>query len=234
MQKTTEKLNVYNKPHNENSHTDELIEKTKEILYLKGVIKKFEIEKKELIEKNNELLLMIQNDKRNLKDIDSDIEKAVKNARILIAKAKEINRIGGELANTIGDKNMFITMIKTGNAIDPLIKTLKFALCLLNLPAGHSKSAKHSREQSERRQEIDKNLKIDINSLIEDDISNLLKESNILGSQINKQKLRVHDLFRRIETSVEKSRNYIGNIDSSDYSNYTISPQLSLIKTEDF
>jgi hypothetical protein len=175
---------------------------------------------------------MVQNDKRSLKDVDNDIEKAVKNARIMIAKAKEINGIAGELANSIGEKNGFIAMIKTGNAMDPLIKTLKFALCLLSLPLGHSKSAKHSREQSERRQEIDRNFKIDLSSLIEDDISNLLKESNILGSQINKQKLRVHDLFRRIETSVEKSKNYIGNMESLEYSNYTMSPQLSLIKTE--
>lgn len=45
MQKTTEKLNVYNKPHNENNQNDELIEKNKEILYLKGIIKKLETEK---------------------------------------------------------------------------------------------------------------------------------------------------------------------------------------------
>lgn len=149
----------------------------------------------------------------------------------MIAKAKDINSLSAEISNTIGETSTFIAMIKAGNIIDPLTKTLKFALYLLNISLSHSRSSKHSREQIDKKHDIEKN-KTNLNSYIEDDISNLFKESNILGSQINKQKHRVHDLFKRIKSSVEKSKNYIESIDSLEYSNYTSSPQLSVIKSE--
>lgn len=149
----------------------------------------------------------------------------------MIAKAKETKGLSGEISNTIGETSTFIAMIKAGNIIEPMTKTLKFALYLLNISSSHPRISKHSSEQSDRKQDAEKN-KTNISSYIEDDISNLFKESNILGSQINKQKHRVHDLFRRIESSVEKSKNYIESIDNLEYSSYTLSPQSSVIKFE--
>ncbi|OMJ81717.1 hypothetical protein SteCoe_17768 [Stentor coeruleus] len=231
MQKTSDKLNIHQKPLENANPINDLIEKNKEILYLKGLIRNLESEKKELIEKNHELTLIIQHGKKSIKDHDADIEKAIKNARMMISKAKEINSLSSEISNTIGETSTFIAMIKAGNIIEPLTKTLKFILYLLTLSSNHPKSCKHSREHSERKHDTEK-TKDNLSNYIEDDISNLLKESNILGCQINKQKHRVHDLFRKIECSVEKSKNYIESIDSLEFSTYTLSPQLSVIKSE--